>query len=209
MEYTVPAKLSKPPKENPLGPYSLGLKMRALRIEKGLTLRRLGNEVDLSTALLSKLETDRMVPTLPTLARLCRVYGVGLGYFFSDPTRQTISITRREHMAQEPRGPDLLRQLPLHMPTADSKLVAKLVDIPPGRETASHDCSANTEFMVYVLEGILSLSVAGSEDELRVGDCAIVASDSFVVIGAAGKSHCRLLCITPNPSLEYASNKRP
>ena len=42
--------------------YSIGTKLRALRMQKGLTLSRLANETGLSTALLSKLETDTMTP---------------------------------------------------------------------------------------------------------------------------------------------------
>ncbi|MGH9589839.1 MAG: helix-turn-helix domain-containing protein, partial [Terracidiphilus sp.] len=77
-----------------LEPYSIGVKLRLLRTQKRLTLARLSAETRLSTALLSKLETDRMIPTLPTLAAISRVYGVGLSYFFSEPSRHAISITR-------------------------------------------------------------------------------------------------------------------
>ena len=45
--------------------YGIGTKLRGLRTRKRLTLSRLAAETGLSTALLSKLETDRMVPTLP------------------------------------------------------------------------------------------------------------------------------------------------
>ena len=68
-----------------LEPYCIGMKLRSLRTKKRLTLSRLAAETGLSTALLSKLETDRMVPTLPTLATISRVYGVGISYFFSEP----------------------------------------------------------------------------------------------------------------------------
>lgn len=44
---------------------------KALRTEKRLTLSRLAAETGYSTALLSKLETDRMVPTLHTLTSIC------------------------------------------------------------------------------------------------------------------------------------------
>jgi transcriptional regulator with XRE-family HTH domain len=77
--------------------YSIGPKLRALRTQKGLTLSRLAAETALSTALLSKLETDRMIPTLPTLASLCRVFGVGLGFFFADAGKHSLSITRKLH----------------------------------------------------------------------------------------------------------------
>src|SRR5208337_2471700 len=87
-----------------LEPYCIGMKLRSLRTKKRLTLSRLAAETGLSTALLSKLETDRMVPTLHTLATISRVYGVGISHFFCEPTRHTISITRRAHLAGNSRG---------------------------------------------------------------------------------------------------------
>ena len=80
-----------------LEPYCIGVKLRSLRTQKRLTLSRLAAETGLSTALLSKLETDRMIPTLPTLATISRVYGVGMGYFFAEPAHHTLSITRKAH----------------------------------------------------------------------------------------------------------------
>src|SRR5580693_6446408 len=84
--------------------YSIGMKLRDLRTRKRLTLARLAAETGLSTALLSKLETDRMIPTLPTLATICRVFGVGLSYFFAEPARHSLSITRRAHLQGNGRG---------------------------------------------------------------------------------------------------------
>ena len=57
------------PEPNPLNIYSIGLKLRTLRNEKRLTLTALARETGYSTALLSKLETGNMVPTLQTLER--------------------------------------------------------------------------------------------------------------------------------------------
>ena len=87
-----------------LEPYCIGLKLRSLRNSKRLTLSRLAAETGLSTALLSKLETDRMIPTLPTLATIARVYGVGMDYFFNEPTRHKLSITRKAHLQGNGRG---------------------------------------------------------------------------------------------------------
>lgn len=75
-----------------LAPYCIGAKLRSLRLNKRLTLARLAEETGLSTALLSKLETDRMVPTLATLATICHVYGVGLGHFFCDAVEGSRSV---------------------------------------------------------------------------------------------------------------------
>jgi len=95
---------SKPDRDALLASYSIGLKLKTLRSEKRLTLSRLGTETGLSTALLSKLESDLMVPTLGTLSKICRVYGIGLGYFFSEPEHHSSAITRGANLLQNRRG---------------------------------------------------------------------------------------------------------
>jgi transcriptional regulator with XRE-family HTH domain len=96
-----------------LDAYSIGPKLRALRQQKGLTLSRLAAETGLSTVLLSKLETDRMIPTLPTLATISGVFGVGLSFFFAEPTRHRVSITRKANLVEHERAMGALKSTPL------------------------------------------------------------------------------------------------
>jgi DNA-binding XRE family transcriptional regulator len=70
-----------------LGRYSIGEKLRSLRLRKGMGLVELGQNAELSAALLSKLERGKLFPTLPTLLRIATVFGVGLDSFFSDTNR--------------------------------------------------------------------------------------------------------------------------
>ena len=118
-----------------LEPYSIGLKLRALRTAKGLTLSRLATETGLSTALLSKLETNRMIPTLPTLATISRVYGVGMGHFFAEPKRHNLSITRKAHLQGSGRAAESVRVTPLNAEGA--RQIAQVVV--PGRRCRGND----------------------------------------------------------------------
>src|SRR3569833_3015173 len=115
------------PTSDPLAIYSIGLKLRILRSSKNLTLSRLAAQVDLSTALLSKLETDRMVPTLQTLERICRVYGISLGHFFCEPQLHSVAITRGSHLNGH-RGERTQRATPLHVPTPDAQQVSQVIE---------------------------------------------------------------------------------
>ena len=114
-----------------LEPYCIGMKLRTLRTQKGLTLSRLAAETGLSTALLSKLETDRMIPTLPTLATISRVYGVGMSYFFSEPARHTLSITRKAHLQGNGRGVEVVKSIPLNALSEGPRLEARMIEFPP------------------------------------------------------------------------------
>ncbi len=79
-----------------------------------------------STALLSKLETDRMIPTLPTLATISRVYGVGMSYFFAEPAQHTISITRKADLQGSHRSAEAVQVTPLNSPAEEPRLIAQV-----------------------------------------------------------------------------------
>jgi len=87
-----------------------------------------GDRTGLSTALLSKLETDRMIPTLPTLATISRVYGVAMSYFFTEPAMHTLSITRKAHLQGNGRGVESVKSIPLHVLSEGTRLKARMIE---------------------------------------------------------------------------------
>ena len=180
-----------------LAPYCIGLKLRALRMQKRLTLARLAAETGLSTALLSKLETDRMIPTLPTLATISRVYGVGMSHFFAEPSRHTISITRKGHLQAAGRGPETVKFVPLNATGKGARIVAQMIEFPAGGVSTGKDPLPEMSGLVYVLEGKLQLDAGGMQEVLEAGDCAYMESEMAMAWSAAGKQRCRVLAVTP------------
>jgi transcriptional regulator with XRE-family HTH domain len=199
-----------------LEPYCIGMKLRSLRTQKRLTLARLAAETGLSTALLSKLETDRMVPTLPTLATISRVYGVGMSYFFNEPVRHTLSITRKAHLLGQERGMEQAHITPLNAMGEGSllavsatgsgrsgpRLTAQMIELPAGGAASASDCFHVTSGLMYVLEGRLQLNSGGLQELLEAGDCAYVESDMAMAWSAAGKHRCRVLAVIPGAQAE-------
>src|SRR5450432_3866689 len=89
-----------------LRPYQIGPKLRALRLKKSMGLVELGKHTGLSPALLSKLERDKLYPTLPTLLRISMVVSVGLDYFFTDERkRHIVSVVRKSERIKLPERP--------------------------------------------------------------------------------------------------------
>jgi transcriptional regulator with XRE-family HTH domain len=182
-----------------LEPYCIGMKLRSLRTRKRLTLARLSAETGLSTALLSKLETDRMIPTLPTLAVICRVYGVGMSHFFAEPARHTLSITRKAHLERNSHSSDTVKHTPLNS-AEDSRLVAQMVELAPGGVSRAPENSPQLCRFVYVLEGRLQLDAGGMYEVVETGDCFYIESQMAIAWCAAGKNRCRLLAVMPADS---------
>jgi transcriptional regulator with XRE-family HTH domain len=177
--------------------YSIGMKLRSLRTQKRMTLARLAAETGLSTALLSKLETDRMIPTLPTLATVSRVYGVSMSYFFSEPSLHTLSITRKAHLQANGRGLESVKVTPLNPATEQAPLVAQMIEFPPGGASSASDCLRERSGLIYVLEGRFQLESGGMREVLEAGDCVCVESEMALAWGAAGKHRCRILAVMP------------
>ena len=181
-----------------LEPYCIGTKLRALRTQKRLTLSRLATETGLSTALLSKLETDRMIPTLPTLATICRVYGVGMSHFFCEPEHHVLSITRRAHLEGNTRGPESVQTIPLNVAHDSSGIQAEVIEVPAGpSEALSHAYTRETCGLLYVIEGRLHVSTGGLQERLEAGDCLFLDTKMQLVWSAAGKPPCRVLAVRP------------
>src|SRR5687767_6623918 len=88
--------------------YGIGAKVRALRLKKKMGLVELGRHSGLSPALLSKIETGRLFPTLPTLLRIARVFSVGLDCFFSGSgDRPLVAVVRKSERVRLPERLDV------------------------------------------------------------------------------------------------------
>ncbi len=179
-----------------LEPYSIGMKLRALRSRKRLTLARLAAETGLSTALLSKLETERMIPTLPTLANISRVYGVGMSYFFCEPTRHTLSITRKAHLHGSGRTVDAAISVPLNAPSESPRLDTQMVELTSAPFSPDESVQEICAF-VYVLEGSMQLTANGMAQVLEAGDCAYLETRMPTILTSSGEQRCRILLVKP------------
>src|SRR5271156_4859214 len=75
--------------------YSIGDKVRELRLRKKMGLVELARHTGLSAPMLSKIERGRLFPTLPTLLRVAMVFNVGLDHFFTDG-RHVVAVAEKK-----------------------------------------------------------------------------------------------------------------
>jgi len=192
--------------ERVLATYDLGQKLRDLRLRKKIALVDLGKHTGLSASMLSQLETGKMIPTLPTLARIAMVFDVGLDYFFDDRRRRkAFTIVRKAERIQFPERPDTA--LPcyyfecLAFSAQDKSLQAYLAEFPV---RAVDECRAHVhegaEF-IFVTEGTLLVQCDGVDHALEAGDSAYFdSSEPHSYRGASGAG-ARALVITTPPVL--------
>jgi transcriptional regulator with XRE-family HTH domain len=160
--------------------YSIGDKLRRLRLRKSMGLSELSNHTGLSPSLLSKLERDLMHPTLPTLLRIALVFSVGLEYFFNPEPKPVFEIVRKRDRLSFPETVDR-RSPAYHFESLDflaenRKLNAYYAEFEAMErsQTRKHE-HPGVEFL-YVISGRLALEIAGEEWELMEGDAVYFES---------------------------------
>jgi len=160
-----------------LGRYSIGEKLRTLRLRKSMGLVELGKHTGLSAALLSKLERGKLFPTLPTLLRISMVFGVGLDYFFTDERkRRVVALVRKEERVRLPERPgvqDIQYNFEcLDFRATERKLSAFFADFQEiALEKAKPHQHPGVE-LLFVIKGSLTLKI-GSEEYLLEAEDAI------------------------------------
>jgi quercetin dioxygenase-like cupin family protein len=155
--------------------YAIGEKIRSLRLKKKMGLVELGKHTGLSPALLSKVETGRLFPTLPTLLRIALVFSVGLEYFFSGARdKPLVAVVRKGERVQLPERQNAkdvaYRFESLDYPATERRFNSYYAEFLPGaREHVRVHTHAGVEF-IYVLQGTLSVHVEDDEHALEPGD---------------------------------------
>ncbi len=184
-----------------LGRYSIGEKLRTLRLRKDLGLVELGKHTGLSPGLLSKLERGKLVPTLPTLLRIAMVYGVGLDHFFTDERkRRVVSVVKREERVRFPEKPGV-QDVPYYFECLDYKAnerklsayIAEFQEVPEGK--AKPHQHAGVEIL-YLMKGSLTLKIGSDEFQLEAEDAIYFDSAVQHSYRRRGSKPCTGLIVT-------------
>jgi transcriptional regulator with XRE-family HTH domain len=184
-----------------LKPYSIGEKLRALRLKKSMGLVELGKHTGLSAALLSKLERSKLYPTLPTLLRIALVFGVGLEYFFTDDRkRHVVAVVRKKDRCRLPERPGTSDVSyffeSLDYPATERKLNAYHADFQPvAKEKLKPHSHPGVEF-VCVLRGTLNLKIGPEEYQVANGDTIYFDSTQQHTYWQEGTQPCSALVVT-------------
>lgn len=184
-----------------LGSYGIGGRVRSLRLRRRMGLVELGRHTGLSPALLSKIERDKLFPTLPTLLRIAMVFGVGLDHFFSDPRKRAVAavVRRRERIRLAQKAEKGLASFDfesLDFAANDRKLsgyFASFRDVPAGKGAVHAHPGAE---LIYVLRGRLGVSLFGEEHELEAGDSIYFESSTPHAYRRIGRAPCEAVVVT-------------
>jgi len=147
---------------------SIGERMKALRMERAMTLADLGGKVSLSTSYLSQIERDRINPSLTTLMSIARALNVEPRYFFESGADTTLVLRAGQACQPEILDSGMVRH-PLSPADANNTLQVYRVVIQPHSLPQEFDPYRGEE-MCFVLSGELTVVAADETYVLKAGD---------------------------------------
>lgn len=187
--------------EESIRPYAIADKLRALRLRRSMGLKQLAEHTGLSAAMLSRLENGRLLPTLPTLTRICLVFNVGLDYFFTDPRkRHVVAVSRkseRRRLPADPKAPVAAWHFEsLDFRANERKLqgfLAQFHPIPADKAMAHHHPGAE---LLYIIRGKLEMQIGSEMIELETGDSVYFDAMQKHSYRNSGKRDCTAIVVT-------------
>jgi transcriptional regulator with XRE-family HTH domain len=184
-----------------LSAYDLGRKLKQLRLRKKIALVDLGKHTGLSASMLSQLENGKLIPTLPTLARIAMVFDVGVDHFFVDRRRKrTFALTRNDERIRFPERPDVPKPSYffecLAFAAQEKTMQAYMAEFPKRTpdEVAEHFHEGAE--LIHVLEGVLELRYQEETHTLRAGDSVYFDAGEPHSYCGVSKSPARAIIIT-------------
>ncbi len=187
-----------------LSSYELGPKLRGLRLRKKIGLKDLSAHTGLSASLLSQLENGKLVPTLPTLARIAMVFDVSLEHFFGDRRpKRLFAVVRAGERIRFPARPDVPSPAYffecLAYPVPGKELQAYLAEFPMGTDASAQEHFHEGHEFLHVIGGRLNLRYQAEDHSLAAGDSVYFDSAELHSYRGLTESPARALVVTLPP----------
>ena len=181
------------------GQVNLGLRIKELRIKRGLSQAELASLVGVTPSTVSQVEANIIYPSLPALLKMAEVLSVDITSLFQQalelekriifPSAESVSVG----FPGLPKG-SLDGRL-LTPPDFQSKMEPYIIEIEPNRDLPAHFFIHKGEEMGYVLSGKLRMSLNKATYTVRTGDVIYLTSEMPNQWKNPGPNIARLLWI--------------
>jgi transcriptional regulator with XRE-family HTH domain len=158
----------------------IGKRIRSLREAKGLTLEALSQMTGFEVDLLAAIEKDRVQPQLGTVIKLSKALDSALGRLISGTGDRLYAVTRKKDQKVVSRSTGQRGQKHLYTykslaPEVKGRHMEALIvqlEENPGKEMSVHE----GEEFIYVLDGVVTLTIGEEAFEIEPGDSAYYLS---------------------------------
>ncbi len=140
----------------------VGKQLRAIRMQRGLSMQQVSSTTGVSTAMISLVERGLASPSLTTLAALGGIYGLSLGDLFNGSSSIRVTTCHDEDDGE------LERRVLVDRLGEGLRIVLKVWA--PGAKLVVEPNGDNCTETMVVLSGELAMSVNGNSQVINAGE---------------------------------------
>ena len=145
----------------------IGEKIKALRLENGLTQVELASRCELSKGFISQVESNSTIPSLETLQDILEILGVSFNEFFAVDDETPVVFSEEDFYVSDDE--ELRHQIAWIVPNAQKyEMEPIIITLAPGGKSLLDKPHAGEEFG-YVLDGEISLRYGPKRFNIKKG----------------------------------------
>ncbi|MES0446955.1 MAG: XRE family transcriptional regulator, partial [Desulfobacterales bacterium] len=180
-------------KATPKSVEEIGIRIKSVREEKGLSLDQLSKLTGFDVELLSNIESSKVQPQLGTIIKLSKALDSAFGRIVSGVGDKLYSVTRKNEQKIVSRSTSRKGRKQLYTykslaPEVKGRHMEALIvqlEENPEDEMSVHE----GEEFIYVLDGTVLLNIGGDKFELEPGDSAYYLSTTpHLIASKSGKA---------------------
>lgn len=176
----------------------VGERVRRRRHELRLSLRALAARIGMTAGYLSRVENQRLTPSLDSLQAIATALDTPMFYFLQPLSTEPVV---RAHQRRKLFFPDAPISYELLSPEADLGMMAVLICLAEGGERIARPLArSNTQWM-FVLSGAMSITTADDKYVLNEGDSICFDGNTLQCFSSVGSSPLRVICVVIPPIL--------
>lgn len=174
----------------------IGLKLKELRILKGLTQEELADRAELSKGFISQLERNLTSPSIATLMDILQCLGTTTAEFFTEEQEEQVVFGKNDYF--EKYDADLKNEIKWIIPNAQkNRMEPILLTLEAGGETYPDNPHEGEEFG-YVLSGSVIIHLGRKIYRAKKGESFYFTPDKSHYL--ASKTGAAILWVSSPPS---------
>jgi len=175
----------------------IGVKIKQLRLQRGLTQEELAARTELTKGFISQLERDLTSPSIATLMDILAALGTDVAGFFRETQEEQVVYSTEDMFVKEEADGYTIQWLVTN--AQKNALEPILVTIPAGVSGAEDDPHEGEEFG-YVLSGSVTLVLGEQRYRLKKGGSFYFHPTRVHYLINPGKAEARVLWVSTPPS---------
>jgi len=180
-----------------VGQKNVGNRLRQLRVERKISVRKLAELTDFSASFISQVEHGQASPSISSLERIAAAVGVTLGEFFAVSDRPEAGLIVRVAARKQLTSSWSNAQIDALAPMASGRrLEPVLITLEPGGRSGKRPHPHAMEEFALVLEGEVHVTLGEEVHHLHPGDAVTIPPEQPRAWENQGSVPARILVVS-------------